>query len=102
MKYIALTLVAVVVAAFALAACGGSSPDPLAPYKSAAANLAPEKSAAALTKTLRGRGDHVSGLTCVDVSAKRQRCSGTVNGQAHEWRVDIDLATGTRDFVVTK
>jgi hypothetical protein len=92
-------LIAPILIAAALTACGGST-QPTGAEK-AAERLSAPNSAKALSDSLTKRGHTVGKLTCVDASAKRQRCSGTVDGQAHTWRVDIDLATGTRDFVPT-
>lgn len=87
-------------AALALSACGGgtSGSDDA---KRAADALSADNSAKDLAASLRKRGHTVSGITCTDVSAKRQRCAGAVDGDPVRWRVDIDLATRTRDFVVT-
>jgi hypothetical protein len=101
MKFVALILVACVVVVFGIVALSGDNSDPMATINRQAASLSAPNSAKALTSTLRKRGSHVKQLTCVDASAKRQRCTGVVDGRTHTWRVDIDLATATRDFVVT-
>src|SRR3954470_20180854 len=84
-------------AAGTLTACGGST-RPSDAHK-AAERLSAPNSAKALTDTLTTRGAKVTKITCVDASAERQRCTGIVDNDVHTWRVDIDLATRTRDFV---
>lgn len=92
-------LIAPVLIAAALTACGGST-RPTESHK-AAERLSAPNSAKALSDSLTKRGIKVTKITCVDASAERQRCEGIVDGQAHTWRVDIDLSTRTRDFVLT-
>lgn len=92
-------LIAPILIAAALTACGGTA-RPTESHK-AAERLSAPNSAKALTDTLSKRGAKVTKITCVDASAERQRCTGIVDGQPHTWRVDIDLATRTRDFVPT-
>jgi hypothetical protein len=92
-------LIAPILIAAALTACGGSTRPTDA--EKAAERMSAPNSAKALSDSLTKRGHAVAKLTCKDASATRQRCTGIVDNDVHTWRVDIDLATGTRDFVPT-
>jgi predicted secreted Zn-dependent protease len=94
-------LVAPILIAAALTACGGSADAGKSDIEKAVERMSAPNSAKALSQALAKRGSKVGKLACMDASATRQRCTGIVDGDVHTWRVDIDLATRTRDFVPT-